>query len=81
MTVVTRLVVGSPDVMTQNVVYSLPSFRCLFHTDATSPTIVQSETAAFTANSAVTLSNNQVELAGGFLKCTSANINFTLKRA
>jgi hypothetical protein len=80
MAVTTRLALGIPDVLLQNIVYSLPSFRCLFHTDATSPTLVQSETQTFTANSAITLTNNQIELAGGFLKCTSGNINFTLKK-
>jgi hypothetical protein len=76
----TRLAVGIPDAMIQNTVYALPSYRVLLHTDGSGVTLVQSETAAFTASSAITLTNAQAELAGGFLKCTSGNINVLLKR-
>lgn len=64
--------VGFPQAIVQNTVYALPPRRVMLYTDATGPTFVQSTTEAFTASSAVTLTNNQAELCGGFLKCTSA---------
>lgn len=57
--------------MTQNVVYALPTVRCLLFTTG-APTLQQAADLAFTAPVAVALTNGQAELAGGFLKCTSA---------
>lgn len=71
---------GVPTALTQNTVYTLPASRVLFFTDATTPTIQQSFDVAFTANVAVTLTNGQAELAGGFIKCTSGNINCVVKK-
>lgn len=74
------LSIGYPIPVTQNVVYALPSRRVLLMTDAAGPTFFQSNTQAFTASVAVALTNGQAELAGGFLKCTSAAPgNVTLK--
>lgn len=53
-------------------VYALPARRCLMFCDAAGPTFFQSDTVAFTVSVAVTLANGQAELAGGFLKMTSA---------
>ena len=76
------LSIGYPIPITQNQIYALPAKRVLMFTDATGPTFFQSNTLAFTASIAVTLVNGQAELAGGFLRCTSATPgNITLKGA
>jgi hypothetical protein len=79
MAVTTILLIGVNNVLTQNVVYALPTRRCLATTDATSPTIVVSDTQAFTASATITLStNNQFETSGGFIKSTGGDINLFL---
>jgi hypothetical protein len=70
---------GYVQVLTQNVVYALPARRCLLFTDASTPTIQQSSDVGFTANVAVTLTGGQAELDGGFIKCTTGNINVVAK--
>lgn len=70
---------GSVFSMVQNTIYGLPSRRCLLFTDATTPTIQQSTTVAFSANAVVTLADGQAELSGAFIRCTSATINVILK--
>jgi hypothetical protein len=70
---------GPVTAVTQNTVYALPTRRCLLFTDATSPTIQQSQTSTFTANVALTLTTGQTEVAGGFIRCTSGNVNVVLK--
>lgn len=70
---------GEVTSLTQNVVFALPSKRCLLFTDATTPTIQQSTDVAFTANAAVTLTGGQAELAGAFIRCTSATISVIVK--
>lgn len=67
------LSIGYPQPITQNTIYALPSRRVVMFSDATSPTFQQSNTVDFTANAAVTLTNGQAELCGGFLRCTSAS--------
>jgi hypothetical protein len=57
--------------MIQNVVYALPASRCLLLTTG-APTLQQANDLAMTAPVAVTLTGGQAELAGGFLRCTSA---------
>ena len=76
----TGLICGQQQVLTQNVIYALPPMRVLLFTDATTPTIEQSTTPTFTANVAVSLTNGQAELAGGYIQCTSGNINAFLKK-
>ena len=72
--------IGPITPITQNTVYSLPARRVLMFCDVAAPTFFQSNTAVFTSSVAVTLANGQAELAGGFLKCTSATpVNVTLK--
>lgn len=70
---------GYVQAIKQNIVYALPSCRVLLFTDATTPTIQQSLTEAFTANVALTLSSGQSEVAGAFIKCTTGDINIILK--
>lgn len=74
------LSIGYPIPIVQNTIYALPSRRVLLMTDAAGPTFFQSNTVAFTASIAVALTNGQAELAGGFIRCTSAAPgNVTLK--
>ena len=64
----------------QNQVYALPNRRCLLFTDTAAATLFQSNTEAFTLSTAITLTNSEAEVGGGFLKCTSAGpILVTLK--
>jgi hypothetical protein len=73
------LPLGPSVTMLAGVVYALPAVNCTLYTDATTPTITQSSTLAFTANTAVTLTAGSARLSGGFLKA-AANTVVTLKR-
>lgn len=73
------LPVGPPTTMLANVVYALPAVKVTLTTDATTPTITQSNTQAFTANVAVTLTGGATTLAGGFVKATADTL-IVLKR-
>jgi len=66
------LPIGRPTAIVQNQIYALPGRVVTMFSDATTPTFFQSSTVAFTASIAVVLTNGQAELAGGFLRCTSA---------
>lgn len=58
--------------ITQNTIFALPARRVLMFSPDAAPTFVQSNDSAFALSVAVVLTNGQAELAGGFLKCTSA---------
>ena len=73
------LPVGTSTTLLANVVYALPAVKTTLFTDAAAPTITQSGTSAFTANSAVTLTNGQAVLAGGYIRATADTL-VTLKR-
>lgn len=74
--------IGPTITLVQNQIYALPASRCLLFTEAAAPTIQQSNDITFAVNKAVTLdTNNQAEVAGGWIRCTSGNINVTLKKA
>lgn len=73
------LPVGTPVLMLANVIYALPAVNVTMFTDAAAPTVAQSNTAAFTANSAVTLTGGQANLSGGFVRATADTL-VTLKR-
>jgi len=66
------LSIGYPQAITQNTIYALPSKRVLLFTQDAAPTFFQSTDVSFAVSVAVTLVNGQAELAGGFLRCTSA---------
>lgn len=66
------LSIGYPQSIIQNQIYALPAKRCLLFTDAAGPTLFQSNTLAFTVSVALTLIDGQVEVSGGYLRCTSA---------
>jgi len=75
--------IGVVTPLTQNVAYALPASRCLLMCDTAAATFLQSLTQAFTASVALTPdANEQIEVAGGFIKCTSAGpTNIILKKA
>jgi hypothetical protein len=73
------LPIGPPTLMLAGVTYALPAVNITLFTDAAAPTITQSNTSAFTANTAVTLTGGAATLSGGFVKAT-ANTLVTLKR-
>ena len=68
--------------LVQNQIYALPPVRAILYCD-TAITFLQSNTVAFTASTAVTLTEGKyIDVSGGFIKPTSAApINITLKRA
>jgi hypothetical protein len=66
-----KLSSGMPWLMKAGVAYALPPEKCTLFTDAATPTITQSNTQAFTANSAVTLTGGMATLAGGFIKAAA----------
>ena len=74
---------GRPISILQNIAYALPASRCLLFCDVAAATFLQSTTQAFTLSVALTPdANEQIEVAGGFLKLTSAGpVNITLKKA
>jgi hypothetical protein len=71
---------GPPTLMVQNRVYALPAVRCLMFTD-TAGTYEQSAILAGPFIATVALAGGQVEVAGGFIRCTTASPTVTLKRA
>lgn len=73
------LPIGMPWTMVANQIYALPAVEVTLFTDAASPTITQSGTSAFTANSAVTLTGGMATVGGGFIRAT-ANTLVVLKR-
>ena len=73
------LPIGMPWTMVANQVYALPPLAVTLYTDAAAPTITQSGTQAFTANTSVTLSGGAADVVGPFIKATS-NVLVTLKR-
>ena len=74
------LSIGPPITLVQNQIYALPAVKTTLFTDATTPTIQQSTTAAFTANVVVTLTGGMGTLTGGWLRTTSSGVVITLKR-
>lgn len=73
---------GLPTTLAQNVVYALPPVQCSLFTDAVTPTIQQSLSSTFAGTPvALTLVNGQVDVVGGYIRCTSGAISVILKRA
>lgn len=71
---------GPVTALVQNQIYACPPVKCTLFTDATTPTIQQSNTAAFTANVVLTFTSGMASVVGGFLRATTANVTVTLKR-
>lgn len=74
------LPLGTPTALVQNTIYALPAVKATIFSDATTPTIQQSNTVAFTANVVVTLTAGASTVSGGFLRTTSSGVTVTLKR-
>jgi hypothetical protein len=66
------LSIGYPQSIIQNQIYALPSRKCTLFCDTAAVTLFQANDLAFTAPFAITLTGGQSQVAGGFLKCTSA---------
>lgn len=73
------LPLGTPVTLKANVVYALPAVEATLFTDAAAPTIQVSNTQAFTANVAVTLTGGSAVVGGGFIRATADTL-VTLKR-
>lgn len=71
---------GSPIALIQNQIYALPPVKCTLFTDATTPTIQQSNTSVFTANVVLAFTSGMASVVGGFLRATTAGVIVTLKR-
>jgi hypothetical protein len=66
------LPIGYPVTMVQNIVYAAPVVRCMLFSQS-GGTIEQSNEVGFSTAKALTLdTNNQAEVAGGFIRQTSA---------
>lgn len=80
MPVTTALVIG-PNALVQNTIYALPATRCLMFCDVAAATFEQSNVVGFSPAVALTLdANEQAEVAGGFIRCTSGAVNIMLKK-
>lgn len=69
---------GGPVLMKSGVAYALPVVKVTLFSDGAA-TFLQSNTSAFTASSAVTLTGGSVALAGGYIKA-NADALVTVKR-
>ena len=74
------LLVGPPTLLVQNQIYALPAVKVTLFTDATTPTLQSSNTAAFTANTALTLTAGATTVTGGWIRATTAGATVTFKR-
>lgn len=76
-----QLSVGYAQQLITNVIYALPGMTVRIFVDGAAPTLFQSNDSAFTVSVAVVLVDGQAELAGGFIRCTSASAPLiTLKK-
>lgn len=71
---------GPPFLMVQNIVYALPAARGLLFSD-TAGTFEQASNLAGPFIATAALAGGQVEVAGAFIRCTTASPTVTLKRA
>lgn len=75
-----KMLVSGNHSLEQNEVVALGSRVYRLFCDAAAPTFFQSNTEAFTVSVAVTLVDGQADVAGGFLRVTSAGpVNVSLK--
>lgn len=73
------LPIGTPTTILAGIAYALPAVKVTLFTDAAGPTITQSNTSAFSASSAVTLTGGSATLTGGFVKAVADTL-VVLKR-
>ena len=74
------LPLGMPWTMKAGIAYALPAVKASLYTDAATPTITASNTQAFTANTAVTLTAGQATVVGGGFLKAAADALVILKR-
>jgi hypothetical protein len=65
------LSIGPIQTMRANVVYALPAVNVTMYTDGATPTMTQSLTQAFTANTPVTFTAGVASPTGAFIKATA----------
>lgn len=76
------LSLGYPVTMIQNQVYACPVSRCLMFCNVAAATFEQSSTVSMAVAVPLTPdANEQIEVAGGFIRCTSGNVVVTLKKS
>jgi len=77
MAYITSLTPGQVHAITQNVVYALPSRRCMVHADA----VVEVNTVSGTTGWDALTGANTVgaETAAAFIRCTTGNTNVSVK--
>ena len=74
------LSIGRPILMTQNVVYALPARRCFMMCDTSTATFEQSNSETMVPAVALTPNaDEQNDVGGAFIRCTSGNVLITLK--
>ena len=78
----TLLSIGPILSIAQNVVYALPAVKVTLSTTAPTPTIEYSNSSTMIPAIPVTLTTSGTsEAISGFIRCTSGNIDITIKRA
>lgn len=74
--------VGPVTPLIQNQIYALPAARCLLFCDVAAATFEQSNVVTMVPAVALTPdANEQIECGGGFIRCTSGNVNVRLTKA
>lgn len=66
--------IGPPVTLLANQIYALPAVKVTLFTDAAAPTITQSTTPTFVANSAVTLTGGAATVTGGWIRATTDTV-------
>lgn len=74
------LPVGTPVTMVTNQVYACPVVEVMAFTDATTPTLEQSNDPTFTTKAAVTFTAGAATLTGAFVRATAGTPTIVLKR-
>ena len=72
--------IGPPVVMATNQVYALPAVKVTAFTEATTPTLEQSNAIGFAAKAAVVFTGGVAPLYGQFVRATAGTPTIVLKR-
>jgi hypothetical protein len=75
------LSLGPVQAILQNVVYACPASRCLLFCETAAATFEQSNAVAGTFVPLTPDANEQIEVGGGFIRCTSGNVNIRLTKS
>ena len=74
------LPIGYPTLMLQNVIYACPARLCTMYCDVAAATFEMSNTSTMILATAVTLdANEQIDVAGSFIRSTAGNANVVFK--